>query len=124
MRGAGSSFPEQSADYKSDVRRPFTKPPHEVGEPFTPEWDVYADAVSPVSEIRLQIAADAVQHLELVARRRDASRCGVLAGRGNHVGIMRRNGRVIALIQEQLHHRDERGVDIRLSLKGHVFGSR
>src|SRR6476646_5474243 len=87
----GSPFPQQSSDYKTDVRRPFPKPSHEVREPFTTDWDVYADAEPTVTQFRLKVPSNAVQHLELVTPGRDPSRCGIFARRVNHVRVVGRD---------------------------------
>src|SRR5258708_25717191 len=71
MGGSGLlTLPEDAADYESDIRRPLTEPAHEVGKPFAAEWNIDAHAIARLHQHRLEVPADAVQHLELEAIRR------------------------------------------------------
>jgi hypothetical protein len=63
------AFAQHAPDHETDIGGPLAKTPHEVREPFTTEWNIDADAEAVARERRLQIAPDAVQHLELVAIR-------------------------------------------------------
>ena len=56
----------------SDIGRTLAEPAHEVRKPFAAERNVDAHAIPRLHEHRLQIAADAVQHLELESIGRDA----------------------------------------------------
>src|SRR6266542_6488055 len=119
---SGVTLAQQAANYKSDVGGAFTKPAHKVREPFATERDVYADPVTGVAQLRLQIPANPVQHLELEAVGRDAvGRCKS-PRRVDHGGIVRGNGGVLAARQQQLHAVDERGVHLGLALVRHAFG--
>ena len=60
--GLGS---EEVARQEEDVGGAFGQPAHEVGVPLGAEGDVDADAVALADELALQVAADAVEHLEL-----------------------------------------------------------
>src|SRR5207248_8832423 len=50
---------------EEDVGGAFGEAAHEVGVPFRAEGDIDADAVALGGEAALEIAADAVEHLEL-----------------------------------------------------------
>ena len=39
-----SALAQDAPDDETDIRRPLAEPAHEVGEPFTAEWNVDADA--------------------------------------------------------------------------------
>ena len=62
-----SALAENAAHYEADIGRAFPQPTHEVGEPFTPEWNVDADRVSLAVEGGLEVASNSVQHLEFIA---------------------------------------------------------
>ena len=63
-------FPE-AAEHESDIRRPFSEAAHEVGIPLVAERHVDPHTVALLGEPELEVAADAVEQLELVAVRRD-----------------------------------------------------
>src|SRR5689334_19221508 len=48
------SFAQHSANHKTDIGGSFAETPHEVREPFTPEWNVDAHTESIARERRLQ----------------------------------------------------------------------
>src|SRR5690349_19536838 len=64
-RETGLSFVEDRAHDKSDIGGSFAEPPHEIRKPLPAERHVNADPVALGGQRRLQVAADAVQHLEL-----------------------------------------------------------
>src|SRR5215203_3821720 len=61
-----SALAEDAANHESDIGGAFTEPAHEVGEPFTPEWNVDADPVTLLMQRVLQVPPDAIEHLEFV----------------------------------------------------------
>src|SRR5580765_8907013 len=58
-------FSKNAANHKTDVGWPLAQPAHEIRKPFASERDVHTDAVALADEHGLQVAADAVEHLEL-----------------------------------------------------------
>ena len=67
-----------------------------------------------VDQHRLQIAANAVQHLELEPIRRDAVFRRPLPGEFDHRRIVRGDRGIVAVGDQHLHHPRVRRVDIRL----------
>jgi hypothetical protein len=59
---------EEVFDEEEDVGGAFGKAAHDVGVPLRAEGDVDADTVALGGELALEVAADAVEHLELEAR--------------------------------------------------------
>jgi|HubBroStandDraft_1064217.scaffolds.fasta_scaffold00870_16 hypothetical protein len=59
-----ASRPQQIPRDEQDIGRPLAQPPHEVGIPLAAEGNVDADAPAVTRELSLQVAADAVEHLE------------------------------------------------------------
>src|SRR5688572_23989922 len=102
-----SAFAEDSAQYKSDIGRPLAKPPHEIGEPLTPKRDVHAHEVAPRDERGLKVASNSIQHLELEPAARDAAFGGVGACLFDEFFVVSGDGRIRALIEEQLHQPPE-----------------
>src|SRR4051794_39704702 len=113
-----STFAENAAHYEADVRGAFAQTTHEVGEPFTPEWNVDADEVPFAVQPSLEIASDSIQHLELEAGPIDSvfRRIG-LCGR-DHRLVMRRDSRIGAIREQQAHYAYKRRVHVRLRLVG------
>src|SRR6266542_3685025 len=58
-------FSQNAPNDKTDIRGPFAQPTHEIRKPFASKRDVDAHPIPFVDEHVLQIATDAVQHLEL-----------------------------------------------------------
>lgn len=58
-----------AADHETDIGWALAEAPHEVREPFTTEWNIDAHMEAVPRQRRLEIAPDAVQHLELIAIR-------------------------------------------------------
>ncbi len=65
-----------------DVGGPFTEPAHEVRKPLLAERHVDPNGMALARERRLQIAADAVQHLELDSDRAPMPRSAANGLRG------------------------------------------
>jgi len=72
---------EEVFGQEEDVGRAFGEAAHEVGVPLGAEGDVDADAEALGGEFALEIAADAVEHLELEGVFVDI----VLADEGSHL---------------------------------------
>src|SRR5689334_15520927 len=82
-------FAQEAAQHEPDIRRAFAEPPHEIGKPFASEGNVDAHPVAVPDEERLQIAPDAVEHLELEAIGTDAVLGRPLPRQIDHYGIVR-----------------------------------
>src|SRR5688500_3154796 len=115
--GTNSTFTEHAADDESDIGGALAEAPHEVGEPFTAEWNIDAHPVPLPLQRVLQVAADAVEHLELETRRIDALLRGIGAGRVDHCRIVGGDRRVVSTREQQPHDADERGVHVPLRLE-------
>src|SRR6266540_4785322 len=98
--GGTLTLSEHAPDHETDIRGAFPQTTHEVGEPFTTEWNVDADPESVAFERALQVAADTVQHLEFVCRRINLAIRREGARGVEHRRIVRRDGGVGALRQE------------------------
>src|SRR5262245_29439355 len=66
-RRALPAVADDALQYECDVGGPFAEAAHEIGIPLLAERHVDAHAIAFLHERRLQIAPDAVKHLELEA---------------------------------------------------------
>src|SRR3954470_1264510 len=116
-----SAFAENAAHYEADVGGAFAQTTHEVGEPFTPEWNVDADEVPFAVQGGLEVATNSIQHLKLEAGPIDSvfRRIG-LCGR-DHRLVMRRYGWIGATREQQAHYPDKRRVHVCFRLIRGVF---
>ena len=88
----GSAFCEERSNDESHVRRSLPESPHEVRKPLVSERHIHAHAVTLVAQRLLQVAADAVEHLELKPIRRDAPFEGEVSDLAQNLFVVRRDG--------------------------------
>src|SRR5580765_837335 len=109
-----ATFTEHAAQDEPDVRGPFAQTAHEVRVPVAAEGQIDAHAVAVRDQACLQVAADAVQHLELESIGGDALLGRPPAGEIDHGRVVRGDCRVRAGAQQNLHHPGVRGVHVSL----------
>src|SRR5580658_10938191 len=102
-----SSTPQQVACQEEDVGRPLRKPPHEIWIPRLAVWHVQPEPVSFVNQPLLNIAANAVKHLEFEGVARDLARLYEAFGLFHDLFVMRRYSRVYAGFEQKVHQLDE-----------------
>src|SRR5581483_3803569 len=68
------SLPQQVAHHEPDVRRALGQAAHQIRIPGVPEWNVHTHAMPRGHVSALQIAANAIEHLNLIRVFRDAMR--------------------------------------------------
>src|ERR1700716_2566447 len=95
---------EDGAHDKRDIRGPFAQPAHEIWKPFATEWDVHPNAIAFLDERRLQIPANAVQHLKFKLIRREVVLACELSREMDHHRIVCRDGRIVPGAKHPPHH--------------------
>src|SRR5271157_2321150 len=100
-------LPEQIAGDEQDVGGALREPAHVVGIPGLAKRDVEAQAVAFGGQPALQVAADAVQHLELESIALDLALGGEGLSLPDDVLVVGGNGGVGAPQQQELHQLDE-----------------
>src|SRR6185437_4574862 len=95
---------------EEQVCRTFGEAAHEVRVPLRAEGDVNAHAPALAGEPLLQVAADAIEHLELESVGGDAAGAGIGEGRINDALVVGGDGVVKAAVEEALHQGDVVGV--------------
>src|ERR1022692_1975171 len=105
------SAPQQVTHQEEDIGRPLRKPPHEIGIPRLP--------VSFVNQPLLDIAANAVEHLEFEGIARDLARLHETLGLFDDLLVMRGYSRIYACFEQKVHQFDEIAVHLRLALESH-----
>src|SRR5688572_9877016 len=68
----GLALAEDASDEVTDVSGPLPQVTHEVAEPFAAEWDVDAHTIPLSAQLGMEVPADTVQELVLVAIRRNS----------------------------------------------------
>src|SRR5262245_11328096 len=99
----GLTLAEQAAKDETDVRGTFSEAAHEVWEPLPAERNVHPHTEAFGHERRLEIATDAVQHLELESILRDPLSSDQRLGPLDDLGIVRRKGRERTGSQQRFH---------------------
>src|SRR5690242_21746426 len=84
-----SALAENSANNETDIGWAFAETTHEVREPFAAERHVDAHAIPIAVQRGLQVAANAIQHLELVPIRGNGSFARKIVRGRDHGRIMR-----------------------------------
>src|SRR5580693_6511583 len=100
------------------VRRTLGQPPHQIRIPFGSERNVDSHSPSVASQALLQIAADAVKHLELKGVSRNSLFGSERFGLINDVFVMGSQAVINLALHQNLHQLNVVGVDFRLRLKG------
>src|ERR1035437_9823345 len=113
------SAPQQVTHQEEDIGRPLRKPPHEIGIPRLPVWDIQPQPVSFVNQPLLDIAANAVEHLEFEGIARDLARLHETLGLFDDLLVMRGYSRIYACFEQKVHQFDEIAVHLRLALESH-----
>src|SRR3712207_872537 len=99
LRVSCGSSTDEGAQEEREVGRALGHPAGQVRVPGGPEGDVHADAVTVVHELLLEVAADAVEELELVLLRSPAGAGGGLSGVGDELVVVRAEGGVGAVLE-------------------------
>ena len=91
------------------------KPPHEIGIPRLAVWHIQPQPVSFVNQPPLDIAANAVKHLEFEGVARDFARLHEAFGLLDDLLVMRGYSRIYAGFEQKVHQFDEIAVHVRLA---------
>src|SRR5439155_540132 len=110
-------LPHDVAEQKGDVRRALGEPPHEIGVPVAPKRDVDPHVVALAAQAQLEVAAHAVQHLELEALGRDAGPAGEGFRVRDDPGVMRGDSGIVPALEQPLHAADVVRVHVALVRK-------
>ena len=117
--GSGTCPPgsaaEQVSQDEEDVGRALGEAAHEVGIPGVAVRDVQAEAKAVGDQHALEIAADAVQHLEFEGGGGAAAAGGVLEDEVDHAGIVGGEGGILALVEEDAGEAGVAGIDVALA---------
>src|SRR5690606_2500519 len=89
-------LPYHRIDNEEKVRRPLGHAPHEVRIPSLAEGNVDAQVPAVVDDLLLEVAADAVEHLELEVAGGDPLGAGEVDGGAEHPLVVGREPRVFA----------------------------
>src|SRR5919107_6115337 len=116
--GGGASLSRDGTQEEEQVRRTLSHPAGEVGVPGGAEGDVDADAVPPADELVLQVAADAVQELDLELPGASSGLGSGLARVVDEVGVVRTEGRVAAVLAQPVGEELVLRGDVLLALEG------
>lgn len=100
------------AEDEEKVGGPFGQAAHEVGVPGVAVRDVEAKAVAGGDEHALEVAADAIEHLEFEGGRAAAGAGGVFEDDVDHAGVVGGEGWVFALVEQEAGEAGVAGVDV------------
>ena len=89
-----------------------TQSPHKVGIPLAAERDVDADPPALAHQTLLQVAADAIKHLELERIAGQFFCSGKSLGLPNDIFVVRGQSVIDAALHQDLHQFDVVGVDL------------
>src|ERR1035441_6750057 len=94
---------QQVARQEEDIGRPLRQPPHEIGIPRLPIWHIQPQPVSLADQPLLDIAANAVKHLEFEGVARDLARLHEAFGLFDDLFVMRGYSRSYAAFAALRH---------------------
>src|SRR2546421_3674851 len=81
---------EHIFQYEPDVRGAFSQPPHEIRIPVLAIWHIDAHVVTIIRQLRLKVAAHAVEHLKLESLFTYSFTLGVINRGIYHLRVVRR----------------------------------
>src|SRR5580704_17249544 len=99
----GHSAAQQVASQEDHISRALRQPPHKVRIPRFAIRHIQPQTISFSSQPLLDIAADAVEHLEFKRVARDPAGCHEALRLGNDFLIMRRYSRIYASFEKNVH---------------------
>src|SRR4051794_8077831 len=111
--------PEEVAKDEEHVRRTLSQSPHIVGIPRAAERYIHPEPKSLAHQLSLQVATNAVEHLEFERIARDSVRRNEAFHLFDHRLVMRRDSRIHALLQQQFGELEEIAIHVALVGKGH-----
>src|SRR5579871_3494275 len=94
------SASQQVPRQEEDIGRPFRQPPHKIWIPRLAVRNVEPQSVSFVNQLPLDVAADAIEHLEFEGVARDLARLHEALGLLDDPLVMRRYSRIDAGLEE------------------------
>src|SRR6266566_3167387 len=112
-------LPYSITHHKHQVGRTFCHAPQQVRVPLRAIRNIDAHIVSLADQLFLQIAPDAVEHLELESSFTDAVVTRILAGSIDDSLVMRGDGGIIPVQEQHRHEPDIIMIDLALVLECH-----
>src|SRR6185369_15225091 len=112
---------ENPADHKCDICGSFAEAAHEIRKPLAPKWNVNARRVAPARKARLEIPADAVEHLELEAVAGNLLLLCIRARQIDELLVVRGDGGPMTGREQRLEHARVRGIHVGFLLIRHAL---